>query len=199
MKDLTHRQQKVLAFLKKYAAQYGYPPTVREIGSEFSILWPAARGHLQALAKKGAIRLNPAVSRGIELLSSKSAEGISVPVAGSIRAGSPMLAVQDVESYIFLDKNLFRSEELFSLKVTGDSMKDAGIFDGDYVIVKPQKTIKSGEIGIALVNDEATVKRIIIKGNKILLKPENSSMETVVCPAADVSIIGRVTGVVRKL
>lgn len=199
MKDLTHKQQQVLAFLKRHAAQYGYPPTVREIGRQFGILWPAARMHLQALAKKGAIKLNPAVSRGIELLSSKSAEGISVPVAGRIRAGRPILAIQDVNDHIFVDKGLFRAEDLFSLKVTGDSMKDAGILDGDYVIVKPQKSIKSGEIGIALVNDEATVKRIIIKGNKILLKPENSSMETAVYPAEDVSIIGRVTGVVRKL
>lgn len=199
MKDLTQKQQQVLTFLKKHAAQYGYPPTVREIGRQFGILWPAARGHLQALAKKGAIKLNPAVSRGIELLSSRSAEGISVPVAGRIRAGRPILAAQEVDAHIFVDKGLFRSEDLFSLKVTGDSMKDAGIFEGDYVIVKPQKTIKSGEIGIALVNDEATVKRIIIKGNKILLKPENSSMETVVYSAEDVSIIGRVTGVVRKL
>jgi len=122
-----------------------------------------------------------------------------VPVAGRIRAGRPIIAVQEADSHIFVDKGLFRYEDLFSLRVTGDSMKDAGIFEGDYVIVKPQKTIKSGEIGIALVNDEATVKRIIIKGNKILLKPENSSMETVVYSAEDVSIIGRVTGVVRKL
>lgn len=199
MKDLTQKQQQVLAFISKFTSRYGYPPTIREIGSEFSILWPAARGHLQALAKKGAIKLNPAVSRGIELVSSKSAQGISVPVAGRIRAGRLMLAVQDVESHIFVDKNLFRSEELFSLRVTGDSMKDAGIFDGDYVIVKPQKSIKSGEIGIALVNDEATVKRVIIKGTKVELKPENSSMQSVTYPAEDVSIIGRVAGVVRKL
>ena len=199
MKDLTHKQQKVLDFLKKHVSEYGYPPTVREIGREFGILWPAARGHLQALAKKGAIKLNPAVSRGIELMSPKYSEGIAVPVAGRIRAGVPLLALQDVESHIFVDKSLFRSADLFSLRVTGDSMKDAGIFDGDYVIVKPQKTIKSGEIGIALVNDEATVKRIIIKGSMVELRPENSSMQSTIYPVDQVSIIGRVAGVLRKL
>jgi len=122
-----------------------------------------------------------------------------VPVAGRIRAGKPILAAEDIDEHILIDKNLFPSSDTFSLKVTGDSMIDAGIFDGDYVIVKPQRTIENREIGVVLIEDEATVKRIIIKNRKIILKPENKNMESASYEPENVKIIGKVIGVIRKI
>lgn len=196
---LTERQKNILCFITSFAMKHGYPPTIREIGEHFGFLWPAARGHLKALERKGAIKINPSKSRGIEIMGLNPSEGLTIPVAGRIRAGSPALAVEDIESHILIDKNLFKSEGLFSLKVMGDSMIDAGIFDGDYVIVNPQSAIKSGEIGVALIGDEATVKRVLLTKGKIKLKPENKAMETVAYNTNEVTILGRVVGVIRKL
>jgi repressor LexA len=199
MKDLTEKQRRILEFLKEYAKNHGYPPTVREIGAHFKFLWAAARGHLQALQRKGFIKLNPSKSRGIEIPGLMPATASMVPVAGKIRAGKPILAREDVDTHILVDKSLFPHQDAFSLRITGDSMVEAGIFDGDYVIVKPQKTIENGEIGVVLIEDEATVKRVYIKNEKIILKPENRRMQSTKHNPDEVSIIGRVVGVIRKL
>jgi len=199
MKDLTKKQGKVLEFLTSYAKRSGYPPTVREIGEHFGFLWTAARGHLQALEKKGFVRINPFRSRGIEIIGLKRIEGIKVPVAGKIRAGRPILATEDIDAHILIDKSLFPAENAFSLKVTGDSMIDAGILDGDYVIVKPQKVIEHGEIGVALIEEEATVKRIFKEKKKIILRPENKDMKPESYDSAEVTIIGKVIGVIRRV
>ncbi|MBI5098552.1 MAG: transcriptional repressor LexA [Nitrospirae bacterium] len=199
MLTLTDKQKKILDFLKEYLQKSGYPPTVREIGERFGILWAAARMHLKAIERKGFIKINPARSRGLEIPGLRRSDGIMAPVAGKIRAGKPILAVEEINSHIFIDKTLFPAEDAFSLKVTGDSMTDAGILDGDFVIVRPQSTIKNGETGVVLIGDEATVKRVFKEKDKITLKPENRNMEPATHKSDEVIIIGKVIGVIRKI
>jgi len=199
MLALTEKQKNILKFLKEYAQKRGYPPTVREIGERFGILWAAARMHLKAIERKGFIKINPARSRGIEIQGLRQMEGIMVPLAGKIRAGKPILAVEEINSHIFIDKTLFPAEDAFSLNVTGDSMTDAGILDGDFVIVRPQSTIKNGEIGVVLIGDEATVKRVFKEKDRITLKPENRNMEPATYRSDEVIITGKVIGVIRKM
>mgnify|MGYP001611685420 FL=1 len=199
MKDLTPRQRSIFEFLIKFIKKQGYPPTVREIGEHFGFLWPAASGHLRALERKGFIRINPLRSRGIEIKGIKEAAGFTVPVIGKVTAGKPILAVEDIEGHMLIDKTLFKTEDAFSLRIKGESMIGAGILDGDYVIVKPQTSIESGEIAVALIGDEATVKRIYTKKTQIILKPENKDMKPVAYNPDSVKIIGKVIGVVRKI
>lgn len=199
MKELTEKQKKVLEFLISHAKKYGYPPTVREIGKHFGFLWTAARGHLRSLERKGSIRINPTKSRGIEIMGLKPTEGLRVPIAGKIRAGRPILAIEDIDAHILVDKSLFPAEDAFSLRVTGDSMIEAGILDGDYVVVKPQKGIENGEVGVILIGDEATVKRVFKENKKIILKPENRHIKPGSYKPNEVAIIGKVIGVIRKM
>ena len=199
MKELTQKQRKVLEFLTSYTKKYGYPPTVREIGKHFGFFWTAARGFLKSLERKGFIKINPARSRGIEIIGLKPAEALKAPLLGKIRAGKPILAVEDTESHIFIDKSLFPVENAFTLKVTGDSMIEAGILDGDFVGVKPQKVIENGEIGVVLIGDEATVKRVFKGKEKIILRPENKNMKPEKYNPDEVTIIGKVIGLIRKI
>ena len=199
MKELTDKQKRILEFLIEHAKNHGYPPTVREIGAHFRFLWAAARRHLQAIERKGFIKLNPAKSRGIEIPSLKPSSGFMLPVAGRIRAGKPILATEDIDAHILIDKSLFPYSDSFSLRVTGDSMIEAGILDGDYVVVRPQKAIENGEIGVVLIEDEATVKRVYKEKKKIILKPENKNMQPTRYDPDEVTIIGTVVGVIRKL
>lgn len=199
MQGLTERQKKVMEFLKSYVREHGYPPTIREIGKHFGFTWPAARGYLAALEKKGLIRMNPFKSRGIEILDLRKKDALEIPIAGRIRAGEPIIAIEDIESHILVDRSLFKDSNAFALRVKGDSMIEAGIFDGDYVVVSPQKEIANGETGVVLIGDEATVKRISIKGDSITLIPANQAMKPVSYRPGEVSVIGRVIGVIRKL
>jgi repressor LexA len=199
MKGLTKRQQDILDFIKQYTGRHGYPPTFREIGEHFKFLWAAARRHLKAIEKKGFIRLYPSRSRGIEVVGRAWEEGIMLPVVGRVRAGGPVLATEDIDSHILIDRSLFRAEDAFSLKVRGDSMVEAGILHGDYVVVKPQNTVENGEIGVVLIGDEATVKRVFMKKGRVVLKPENSDIKPVSYRPDEVTVIGRVIGVIRKL
>jgi len=199
MKELTKKQKKIFEFLRSYAKEHGYPPTMREIGAYFGFTWPAAKGHLVALKKKGLIRINPFKSRGIEILGSKYRGAFELPIAGRIRAGKPILALEEIEDHIVIDRNLFKDSDAFALRITGDSMVEAGIFDGDYVIVKPQRTIENGEIAVVLLEDEATVKKVYKEKRKVVLKPENKNMQSTKHSPDEVTIIGRVVGVIRKL
>ena len=199
MKDLTDKQKRILEFLREYTGAHGYPPTVREIGEHFRFLWAAARRHLQALEKKGFIKLKPSTSRGIEIPGLMPSGGFMLPVAGKIRAGRPILAREDIDTHIMIDKSLFPHSDSFSLRVTGDSMIETGILDGDYLVVKPQKTIENGEIGVVLIEDEATVKRVYKEKKKIVLKPENRNMQPTTHNPEEVTIIGKVVGVIRKI
>lgn len=198
MKGLTEIQGKILDFLKAYTGNHGYPPTVREIGERFKIFWPAARKHLQSLERKGFVRLNPTRSRGIEIVGFQFSGERSIPVVGRIRAGEPTVAIEEINSNIRIDSSLFPAEDTFSLRVVGDSMRDAGILNGDFVIVKPQSTVVHGEIGVILIGDEATVKRVIFKDELVMLKPENKDMEPMIYRPEEVSIIGKVIGLLRN-
>ena len=199
MQELTEKQKRIVEFLKSYVEEHGYPPTMREIGEHFGFTWPAAKGHLAAIEKKGVIRTNPFKSRGIEIIGLRQKDALALPVAGRIRAGKPLLAIEEIESHIIVDRNLFREGNSFVLRVTGESMVDSGIFHGDYVVVKPQKTVNNGEIGVVLIGDESTVKRIYLKKGEITLKPENSNMKPETYKSGEVQIIGKVIGVIRRL
>ncbi len=198
MKGLTEIQGKILDFLKAYTGNHGYPPTVREIGERFKIFWSAARKHLQSLERKGFVRLNPTRSRGIEIVGFQFSGERSIPVVGRIRAGEPTVAIEEINSHIRIDSSLFPAEDTFSLRVVGDSMRDAGILNGDFVIVKPQSTVVHGEIGVILIGDEATVKRVLFKDELVMLKPENKQMEPMIYRPEEVSIIGKVIGLLRN-
>lgn len=198
MKELTKTQRLILEFLKDYLSKYGYPPTVREIGEHFKILWPAARQHLRALEKKGFIQINFSKSRGINIVGTKKGYEKPIPVVGRIMAGEPNFAIEEIDMHIVVDRELFPQVNTFALKVKGDSMREAGIYDGDFVVVKKQNTIEHGEIGVVLIGDDATVKRVLFEDGKIILKPENMSMTPVSYGPNEVSIIGKVIGLIRN-
>ena len=199
MKDLTKRQRGIFNFLLSYVQENGYPPTIREIGEHFQIFVTAARNHLKALEKKGLIRISPYRSRGIDILSFKPSTGFMLPVAGKITAGKPILAREDIEAHILVDKSLFPYPNAFSLKIKGDSMVEAGIHDGDYVVVRPQRTIENGEIGVVMIEDEATIKRVYKEKKRLILRPENRNMKPSAYNLDEVAIIGKVIGVIRKI
>jgi repressor LexA len=191
MKELTDRQHGILEFIREYAGERGYPPTLREIGEQFGISWPAARSHLKALAQKGMLVLSEGRSRGIELPEGIPQPGTrALPLVGTVRAGAPVLAVENIEAHIAVDKSLFKDDDAFVLRVTGDSMIEEGIFEGDYVIIAPSREIPQGGIGVALIGDEATVKKVV---------PANPRLEPRTYQPWEVSLLGRVTGVIRKL
>jgi len=178
--------------------RYGYLPTVREIGAHFGFLWPAARRHIQSLAKKGFIRITPTKSRGIEILWHDESKEFVIPVVGRIKAGGPELVVEEIDAHIRIDGTLFHGVNLFSLRVVGDSMSEAGILDGDYVIVRQQNSLEHRDIGVVIVGDEATVKRVLFEKERVILKPENKNMEPVSYKPGDIIIAGKVVGLIRN-
>lgn len=201
MKELTRRQREVLDFISRTVDENGLPPTIREIGKKFKITSTnGVRAILSALSRKGYIRRKPLVSRGIELFKSVRANLVSVPLVGRISAGLPVLAVENIEGSIGIDKTLFPGEGTFFLKVVGDSMKDAGIFNGDYVLAQQQNIAQKGEIVVAIIGDEATVKRYFPEKNKVRLEPANPDFGPIVVEkkTPDFFIAGRVIGLLRK-
>lgn len=199
MEELTERQKEILNFLKSYVKDNGYPPTMREIGEHFGFTWLGARGHLRALEKKSFIKINPFKARGLEVAGFRKTEGFEIPVAGKVRAGRPILAIEEIEEHILVDKTLFKVHDAFGLRITGDSMTGAGIFDGDYVVVKPQKVVSSGDIAVVLIGDEVTVKKVSIGKSMITLIPANKDLKPVRYKPDEISIIGKVIGVIRRL
>jgi len=204
-KDLTTKQKKVLHFLKSYLQEKGFPPTLREIASHFGLRGPKApQKTLQILERKGYIRRVPGGSRAIEMLIPPlvhKSQILSLPMVGKVRAGEPILAIENIEGYINLDQSLVSSDDVFLLRVQGDSMIDAHIQDGDFALVKPQPNAENGEIVVALVDDEATIKRIFKKRDLIRLEPANPHMEPIVVRKGErrVTIVGKVVGIFRKL
>jgi repressor LexA len=203
--ELTTKQKKVLHFLKSYIQVKGFPPTLREIASHFGLRGPKApQKTLQILEKKGYIRRVPGGSRAIEMLIPPlvhKSQILSLPMVGRVRAGEPILAIENVEGYINLDQSLVSSDDVFLLRVQGDSMIDAHIQDGDFALIKPQPNAENGEIVVALVDDEATIKRIFKKRDLIRLEPANPHMEPIVVRKGErrVTIVGKVVGIFRKL
>ena len=201
--DLSLRQTKILEFIKQEIRKKGYPPSVREIGEAVGLLSSSTvHGHLQTIEDKGYIRRDPTKPRAIEILDSSSdileaKKVVHIPVVGRVTAGQPILAVENIEGTFPLPADLVRQDNLFMLKVQGESMIDAGILDGDFIIVRQQNEARNGEIVVALIGDEATVKRFFKERTLIRLQPENASMEPIY--SQDVSILGKVIGVFRSL
>ena len=200
-KKLTNRQQQVLDFIINYVRDVGYPPTVREIGNEFKISSKGAYDHIMAVEKKGYIRRDAAKPRAIELMDfipgRTPGSVIEIPVVGKVAAGEPLLASQNIDRTISLSSDMIRTEEPFALRIKGDSMIGVGILEGDYVIVKQQPAAEQGDIVVALIDDEATVKRFYKAGDHIKLQPENPSMKPII--VKDVTILGKVIGLFREV
>jgi repressor LexA len=202
--DLTGRQAKILEYLVDTLRKRGYPPSVREIGSAVGLSSSSTvHAHLAQLEAKGFIKRNPTRSRAIELVdkalySRPSKETLNVPLVGRVTAGTPVLASENIEDYFPIPTEFVGAGEFFMLRVRGDSMIQAGILDGDHVIVRKQDTAENGDIVVALVNgDEATVKRLYREKDHVRLQPENPHMDPIV--AVDVRVLGKVVGLVRKV
>lgn len=202
---LSRRQEAILEFIRKNVREKGYPPSVREIGEAVGLASSSTvHGHLERLEAQGYIRRDPTKPRAIELLvgddsSPVNTEGaIFAPIIGKVTAGQPITALENIEDYFPLPESMARDSSVYLLKVQGDSMVDAAILDGDYVVVKRQETASNGDIVVAMTEEnEATVKRFFREKDHIRLQPENSSMEPL--RFKQVSILGRVVGVVRTV
>lgn len=200
--ELTERQKSIFSFLKDFLKKKGYPPTVREIADHFRMAGPkGAKKHLDRLAAKGYIRRLPGCSRAIEILTeSPLTPARMIPIVGRVRAGSPILAEEQVEGHLAVDEDLAPWKEAFLLRVMGDSMIQAGILEGDYVIVKPQSTSENGEIVVALIGEEATVKRFYRSRSQIRLEPANDKLKPIVVTpgSGEFRILGKVVGLIRR-
>ena len=199
---LTGRQREILEYIETMITEHGKSPTIREIGEKFRISSTnGVRSHLQALMKKGYIMRQELISRGIELVRDISRGMMRIPVVGSVPAGSPIDAIENREGEIAVDTEFLPSGDTFSLRVTGDSMINAGIHDGDYVMVKKQKTANPGEIVVAIIGEEATVKRYFPEGDRVRLQPENDAYEPIAIDSRspDFSIAGKVVGLMRRM
>ncbi|HUV30530.1 MAG TPA: transcriptional repressor LexA [Acidobacteriota bacterium] len=199
---LTDRQRAIFEHIRDQIVRRGQPPTIREIGEAFAIRSTnGVRAHLSALIRKGYIKKEEYISRGIELTREFARDIVRVPLVGSVPAGVPIDAVENVESEFALDQSFLPRGEIFSLKVTGDSMKNAGILDGDVVVVKKQPTAQRGNIIVAVMNGEATVKRFFPQAKKIRLQPENDDFQPIIVSrrTGDFKIVGRVVGLLRRI
>ena len=200
--DLTKRQKEIFDFVRKYADKTGYPPTVREIGKAVGLHSSSTvHAHLANLEKIGLLRRDPSKPRAIELLFDKAKKTVlpekGLPLVGQVAAGEPILAEENVEEYIEIPDVIGGEEGDYILQIRGESMKNAGIFEGDYVVVRPVDDAAEGEIVVALIGDEATVKRFYREADHIRLQPENETMEPI--RTKDAKILGRVVGVFRKI
>jgi repressor LexA len=202
--DLTKRQQEIFDFIRKYSAKYGYPPTVRDIGKAVGLASSSTvHAHLANLEKIGLLRRDPSKPRAIELLDRavESVRGIvrgeSLPLVGSVAAGEPMLAEENVEEYVSVPEIAGGADGEYVLRIRGDSMKDAGILEGDFVVVHSQDTAQDGDVVVALLGEEATVKRFFRESDHIRLQPENETMEPI--RSKEVKVLGRVVGLLRSV
>jgi repressor LexA len=211
---LSKRQQEIYDFVVRYAAKHGYPPTVREIGEEVGLASPSTvHAHLANLERAGLLRRDPTKPRALEIVGREQAaaappapavarDSRRLPLVGDIAAGGPLLAEENIEDYLVVPEPLTAGGDEFLLRVKGESMIDAGILDGDYVVVAKQATARDGEIVVALAGedeaaDEATVKRFFREKGRIRLQPENKSLDPLY--PAHVQILGKVIGVFRRV
>jgi len=201
MRALTDRQRAVLTFVEEFCQRQGYPPTVREVAAHFGIQPRAADDHLTALKRKGYLHREPGRSRGLALRSRSPGNTVEVPLVGQIAAGRPLLAVEQIEDTIPLPEAWVRGDEVFLLRVIGDSMAPL-LLPGDLVIVRVQPRVGRGEIGVVLWGEEATVKRVYQEPDGLLLRGDNPDFAPLwLTPeqAAQVQVLGRVIGVYRAL
>ena len=210
-KDLTKRQQEIFDFIKRYSARYGYPPTVRDIGKAVGLASSSTvHAHLANLEKVGLLRRDPSKPRAIELLDRATATASSavdamksavspsgIPVLGRVAAGEPLLAEENIEDYVQIPDIAGGEDGEYLLRVRGESMKNAGILPDDWVVVRRQDAAEDGEIVVALVGEEATVKRFFKEADHVRLQPENETMEPI--RSREVRVLGRVVGVFRQV
>jgi repressor LexA len=209
--DLTKRQQEIFDFIKRYSADFGYPPTVRDIGKAVGLASSSTvHAHLANLEKLGLLRRDPTKPRAIEMLD-RAREGVEqavenvrslvrpdgLPLVGQVAAGSPVLAEENIEEYVAVPPLAGGETGEYVLRIRGESMKNAGILEGDYVVVRPQEDASDGEIVVALVGEEATVKRFFREDDHVRLQPENATMEPI--RSRDVRVLGRVVGLFRSV
>jgi repressor LexA len=209
--DLTKRQQEIFDFIKRYSADFGYPPTVRDIGKAVGLASSSTvHAHLANLEKLGLLRRDPTKPRAIEMLD-RAREGVEqavenvrslvrpegLPLVGQVAAGSPVLAEENIEEYVAVPPLAGGETGEYVLRIRGESMKNAGILEGDYVVVRPQESADDGEIVVALVGEEATVKRFFREDDHVRLQPENETMEPI--RSKDVRVLGRVVGLFRSV
>ncbi|MBO0585700.1 transcriptional repressor LexA [Sporosarcina sp. E16_8] len=205
MQKISKRQEDILSFIKSEVKKKGYPPSVREIGEAVGLASSSTvHGHLARLESKGFIRRDPTKPRAIEVLDPEGLETMKpgvlhVPLVGKVTAGLPITAIENIEEYFPLPESFGTSEDkLFMLEIVGNSMIEAGILNGDYVVVKQQQTANNGEIVVAMTeDDEATVKRFFKEKDYFRLQPENASMDPIILD--NVSILGKVVGVYRMM
>jgi repressor LexA len=198
--NLTKRQKEIFEFVKRYSAKHGYPPTVRDIGKAIGLTSSSTvHAHLANLEKLGLLKRDPSKPRALELLVDRARAAVTgaVPVVGQVAAGQPVLAEENIEEYVQIPELAGGDEGEFVLRINGESMRDAGIYDGDHVVVRRQDTASDGDIVVALVGDDATVKRFFKESDHVRLQPENEAMEPIRAP--DAQVIGKVVGVLRRV
>ena len=197
MEGLTPRQQQVLEFIRESVRANGYPPTVREICAALNLSSPSTvHAHLANLERLGLIKRDPTKPRALDVVQDLRPRR-PLPLVGRVAAGQPILAEENIEELIDVPAFLRRDDDDFVLRVQGDSMADAGIFNGDFIVVHSQDEAQNGEIVVALVGDEATTKRFFREGRRIRLQPENELYEPIILD--EVELVGRVVGVLRRL
>lgn len=204
MKDLTGKQSAILDYIEEYINDQGYPPTIREIGEKFSITAKGAYDHLKAIEKKGYIKCEKNRSRAIELLKTSNGQApletgrvVNIPLLGRVAAGMPILAEENIEEYLAFPRTMVNDNGVFALRVAGDSMKDAGIHDGDIAVIQKQETARDGDIVVALIDDEATLKYFHKEKSRIRLQPANKAYKPIY--AADAVILGKLVGIYRQI
>lgn len=202
--ELTEKQHNFLSFLARYIQEKGYPPTIRETLYHLKLASTnSVKKYLDILERKGYIRRIPNSPRAIEMcMQTPASDARMIPIAGRVRAGEPHLAVEDITGHLAIDRSMARWDNTFFLKVEGDSMIDAHIQDGDFVLVKPQPTAENGDIVVAIINDEATVKRFFRRRNSIYLEPANPTMKPIIISknqAHRIAIVGKVMTVLRQI
>jgi repressor LexA len=202
--DLTKRQQEILDFIEEYGSQHGYPPTVRDIGKAVGLASSSTvHQHLANLEQLGMLRRDPSKPRALELLhrvvrdAGAMVRSAGLPLLGTVAAGQPVLAEENIEDYVSVPQAAGGDDGTFLLRVRGESMRDAGIIEGDLVVVRSQEHAANGEIVVALIGEEATVKRYFREADHVRLQPDNAAMEPI--RSSDVRILGRVVGVMRSL
>lgn len=199
MEGLTPRQEQVLEFIRESVRVNGYPPTVREICAALDLSSPSTvHAHLANLERLGLIKRDPTKPRALDVVQDLRPRR-PLPLVGRVAAGQPILAEENIEELIDVPAFLRRDDDDFVLRVQGDSMADAGIFNGDFIVVHSQDQAQNGEIVVALVGDEATTKRFYNEGRTVRLQPENELYEPIIVNADEVELVGRVVGVLRQL
>jgi repressor LexA len=201
IKDLSKRQREIFDYISRYLSRHGYPPTVREIGKAVGLHSSSTvHAHLAKLEKLGVLKRDPTKPRAIEVMVERAKRAVrptGLPLVGQVAAGEPIVAEENVEEYLQVPDVIGGEAGDYILRVRGESMIDAGILDGDFAVVRPAQEAKNGEIVVALIGDEATVKRYFKQKDHVLLQPENSSMKPI--KTTEAQLLGTVVGVFRSI